>query len=277
MSIDANGNDLDAVSVPVTGFVAVQLSGTAVYVTPEDGAKTPFVIPTGYKKIGLFTEKGAPQDDSKSDDDIELWQTGYKIRGDVKSRTLEVITAELNDTVRTLTEGVAPDANGMIVIDQGNQAQFPLIEYVKYKNGMSRRRNGLARISSVSVDQQTRGDVAGNDITFEWVRNDEIGGFYREWIIDPSVTNVKSLAIKATDGTAAPTTVKVGSTLALKAVATMADASTADVCATWASSDATNATVTGGTVTGVATGSVTITASYAGISASLSVTVSAAA
>ena len=116
MSIDANGNDLDAVSVPVTGFVAVQLSGTAVYVTPEDGAKTPFVIPTGYKKIGLLTDKGAPQDDSKSDDDIELWQTGYKIRGDVKSRTLEVVTAELNDTVRTLTEGVAPDANGMPAI-----------------------------------------------------------------------------------------------------------------------------------------------------------------
>ena len=276
MSIDANGNDLDAVSVPVTGFVAVQLSGTAVYVTPEDGAKTPFVIPTGYKKVGLLTEKGAPQDDSKSDDDIELWQTGYKLRGDVTSRTLEVTTAELNDTVRELTNGVAPDENGMIVVDQGNDNQFPLLEYIKYKNGMSLRRNGPARISTVKPAQQSRGDVAGYDITFEWIRTDELGGFYREWVVNPSVKNVISLAIKAADGTAAPTTVKVGSAIALEAVAKMADASTADVSATWASSDATKATVSGGTVTGVAAGSVTITASYAGVSASLAVTVSAA-
>jgi hypothetical protein len=276
MSADANGNDLSSVAVPVTGFIAVQMSGTPAYVESAAGGLTPLVLPTGYKKVGLLTDDGAPQDDSDSDDDIELWQKGYKLRGDVTSRTLEITTAELNDTVRELINGVEPDANGMITVDQGNENQFPLFEYVKYKNGMSLRRNGLAQISTVKPAQQTRGDVAGYDITFEWISDETVGGFYREWVVNPTSSAVTSLDIKAADGTAAATTVKVGATAALKAVATMADGSTADVSATWASSDATKATVSGGTVTGVAAGTATVTASYAGVSASLSVTVAGA-
>jgi uncharacterized protein YjdB len=276
MSADANGNDLSSVAVPVTGFIAVQMSGTPAYVESAAGGLTPLVLPTGYKKVGLLTDDGAPQDDSDSDDDIELWQKGYKLRGDVTSRTLEITTAELNDTVRELINGVEPDANGMITVDQGNENQFPLFEYVKYKNGMSLRRNGLAQISTVKPAQQTRGDVAGYDITFEWISDETVGGFYREWVVNPSTSSVSSLAIKATDGSAAPSSVAVGSTVALKAVATLTDSTTIDVSATWASSDATKATVSDGTVTGVAAGTATITASYAGVSASLSITVAEA-
>ena len=276
MSADANGNDLSSVAVPVTGFIAVQMSGTPAYVESAAGGLTPLVLPTGYKKVGLLTDDGAPQDDSDSDDDIELWQKGYKLRGDVTSRTLEITTAELNDTVRELINGVEPDANGMITVDQGNENQFPLFEYVKYKNGMSLRRNGLAQISTVKPAQQSRGDVAGYDITFEWISDETVGGFYREWVVNPSTSSVSSLAIKATDGSAAPSSVAVGSTVALKAVATLTDSTTIDVSATWASSDATKATVSDGTVTGVAAGTATITASYAGVSASLSITVAEA-
>ena len=276
MSADANGNDLSSVAVPVTGFIAVQMSGTPAYVESAAGGLTPLVLPTGYKKVGLLTDDGAPQDDSDSDDDIELWQKGYKLRGDVTSRTLEITTAELNDTVRELINGVEPDANGMTTVDQGNENQFPLFEYVKYKNGMSLRRNGLAQISTVKPAQQSRGDVAGYDITFEWISDETVGGFYREWVVNPSTSSVSSLAIKATDGSAAPSSVAVGSTVALKAVATLTDSTTIDVSATWASSDATKATVSDGTVTGVAAGTATITASYAGVSASLSITVAEA-
>jgi hypothetical protein len=276
MSADTNGNDLSLVAVPITGFIAVQMSGTPAYVESAAGGLTPLVLPTGYKKVGLLTDDGAPQDDSDSDDDIELWQKGYKLRGNVTSRTLEITTAELNDTVRELTNGVAPDANGMTVVDQGNENQFPLFEYVKYKNGMSLRRNGLAQISTVKPAQQTRGDVAGYDITFEWISDETVGGFYREWVVNPTSSAVSSLAIAASDGSSAPTSVAVGSTVALKAVATLADSTTTDVSATWASSDAAKATVADGTVTGVSAGTATITASYAGVSASLSITVTGA-
>ena len=186
MAADANGNDLSRVAVPVGGFIAAQLSGIRAYVELEEGGITPLVLPEGYVKVGLLTDDGAPQDDLDSDDDIELWQKGYKLRGDVTTRTLEIVTAELNDTVRELTNGTAPDANGMIVVDQGNQNQFPLFEYVAYKNGASLRRNGLAQISTVAPAQQSRGEVAGYDITFDWISDDTIGGFYREWVVDPN-------------------------------------------------------------------------------------------
>lgn len=276
MSADTNGNDLSLVAVPITGFIAVQMSGTPAYVESAAGGLTPLVLPTGYKKVGLLTDDGAPQDDSDSDDDIELWQKGYKLRGDVTSRTLEITTAELNDTVRELINGVEPDANGMITVDQGNENQFPLFEYVKYKNGMSLRRNGLAQISTVKPAQQSRGDVAGYDITFEWISDETVGGFYREWVVNPTSSSISSLAIASSDGSSAPASVAVGSTLALKAVATLADSTTIDVTATWGSSDATKATVADGTVTGVSAGTATITASYAGVSASLSITVAGA-
>jgi hypothetical protein len=276
MSADTNGNDLSLVSVPVTGFIAVQMSGTPSYIASAAGGLTPLVLPSGYKKVGLLTDDGAPQDDSDSDDDIELWQKGYKLRGDVTSRTLEITTAELNDTVRELINGVAPDSNGMITVDQGNENQFPLFEYVKYKNGMSLRRNGLAQISTVAPAQQTRGDVAGYDITFEWISDETVGGFYREWVVNPSTSSVSSLKIEASDGSSAATSVSVGSTVELKAVATLTDNTTIDVSATWASSDVAVATVSDGTLTGVAVGTATITASYAGVSATLSITVAEA-
>ena len=56
---------------------------------------------------------------------------------------------------------------------------------LKYKNGMSLRRNGMGRIQTVEPDQNTRGENNGNAVTFDWLRNDEWGGFYREWLIDP--------------------------------------------------------------------------------------------
>lgn len=63
--------------------------------------------------------------------------------------------------------------------------------------------------------------------------------------------------------------VAVGSTLAVTATATRSDGSTPDVTsdASWSSSDTSIATVDGGTVTGVAAGTVTITAEYDGQSA----------
>ena len=85
----------------------------------------------------------------------------------------------------------------------------------------------------------------------------------------------RPLAILASDGTAAPTSVAVGKTIALKAVATTSDNTTKDVTATWSSSAAAKATVDAGTVTGVATGTSTITATYGSVSATLSVTVTA--
>jgi hypothetical protein len=180
MTADAEGFDLSAVPVPITGFIAAQLDGEPVYLEPEELGTTPLQLPEGYKKLGLFSSDGGPQDASDKDDDSEFFQDGYKLPG-ASTRTLQVTLSELNDTVENLITGKTPDEHGVIVVDDDNSAVFPIFEVLKYKNGDERRRNGLARISTVEPDQNERGTANGNSVTFEWVRKEDWGGFYREW------------------------------------------------------------------------------------------------
>lgn len=184
MTADAEGNDLSKVLVPITGFLAVQLTGEPTFVEAAEGAANPLVLPEGYVKVGLFKQDGGPQDGGDKEDDIEFFQDGYKLGG-AKTRTLQVTLAEFNQIVRQLITGKTPDGNGMIVVDGDNDATFPMFECLKYKNGMTLRRNGMGRIQTVEPDQNTRGENNGNAVTFDWLRNDEWGGFYREWLIDP--------------------------------------------------------------------------------------------
>lgn len=107
MTADAEGNDLEKVFIPVTGFLAVQLTGEPTWVDPTEGSATPLVLPEGYVKVGLFKQDGGPQDGGDKEDDLEFFQEGYKLGGS-KSRTLQVTLAEFNDIVRQLTTGKTP-------------------------------------------------------------------------------------------------------------------------------------------------------------------------
>lgn len=262
MTADVEGNDLTKVFVPITGFLAVQLTGEAKWVEPAAGAATPLVLPEGYVKVGLFKQDGGPQDGGDKEDDIEFFQEGYKLGGS-KSRTLQVTLAEFNDVVRQLTTGKTPDANGMITVDGDNDSTFPMFEVLKGKNGMSLRRNGLGRIQTVEPDQSTRGEAGGNAVTFDWIRNDEWGGFYREWLIDPNAPKtLTSVTVTSETGGTLPTNLKAGATLKLGAKATYTDgtSSMATSQATFTSLDTAIATVNGNTLTLIKEGTAKVTA-----------------
>ena len=74
MTADAEGNDLEKVFIPVTGFLAVQLTGEPTWVDPTEGSATPLVLPEGYVKVGLFKQDGGPQDGGDKEDDLEFFQ-----------------------------------------------------------------------------------------------------------------------------------------------------------------------------------------------------------
>jgi outer membrane protein assembly factor BamB len=99
-----------------------------------------------------------------------------------------------------------------------------------------------------------------------------IGGFtYAPVTVTASAGTVESLAVRP-----APVTVGIGKSTQLVATATYSDGTLADVTAqaNWASSDTSKATVSNvGLLTGVAAGSATISAEYAGFSGSTVVTV----
>ncbi|QYF98908.1 hypothetical protein [Microbacterium sp. PAMC21962] len=186
MTADAEGNDLGAVGVPITGFAAVQLTGGPSFVSSAAGAATPLVLPAGYQKVGLFKVDGGPQDGGDAGDKIEFFQQGYKLSGDDQP-TVQINLAQFDALVRKLLTGQTPDANGMVTIKALTpDTVFPLFVATKFKNGWSRRRNGLARISAVEIDKETRGEVNGRNTTFEWIDDQTVGGFYREWLVPPA-------------------------------------------------------------------------------------------
>jgi hypothetical protein len=192
MSADAEGNDIGAVGVPITGFAAVQLTGAPTYLTPEAGGTLPITAPNGYVKVGLFKVDGGPQEGGEAGDAIEFFQQGYKLAGDDQP-TIQINLAQFDATVRRLITGKTPDANGMTIITGLTPDNvFPLLVVTKYKNKAVRVRNGLARISAVETDQETRGEVNGRAVTFEWIYDETVGGFYREWFIAPTAATAKT-------------------------------------------------------------------------------------
>ena len=192
MAQDNEGNDLGAVGVPITGFAAVQLTGGPTYLSSAEGGTIPIVVPAGYEKVGLFKVDGGPQEGGDAGDAIEFFQSGYKIAGDDQP-TIQINLAQFDSRVRRLITGKNPDANGMITITGLTpDTVFPLLVVTKYKNKATRVRNGLARISAVEKDQETRGEVDGRAVTFEWVYDETVGGFYREWLIMPASVGAKT-------------------------------------------------------------------------------------
>lgn len=202
MAADAHGNDLSKVGIPVTGTVAVQLDGDPKFLTSEEGKKVPLVLPQGYIPIGLVSEDGGPEESSDGGDAIKFWQDGYTLSG---ADTLQVAvkSAEMNAIVRRLTTGLKPDANGCIKIASAHSNnKYPLFVGIEYKNGMQRRMNGMASIDSVEVDQSSRGEVTGRNITFTWEREPAIGNaYYLEWWINADGTPMTEGTAPATGGT----------------------------------------------------------------------------
>jgi hypothetical protein len=171
MTADSMGNDLDAVSVPVTGIVAYAPLDAGNVIAKSALGANPLVMPSGMKKLGLVKQDGAPAETRDSGDAIEFWQKGYSIPGE-GTRSVKVTLAEDNAAVMALTEGKTPDANGVIEVASGIPGnRFILFEEIRYRGGRARRREGVATITAIEPGQQTRGETPGVAVTFMWAED----------------------------------------------------------------------------------------------------------
>ena len=184
---DSNGNDILAVGVPITGFLAVAPAGTPLP-TPVEGADPAFVLPAAFRKAGLIKEDGGFEWTLEADGDpITFWQEGYSIPSGLANATLATTLAQYDSLVRELAYGKAPDANGYLTIDAGGHA----VEHVVwteeiFKNGAIRRRVAECSVKTAKVDKSERGSVNGTALEFGAKRhpslnNEHIG----EWWIAP--------------------------------------------------------------------------------------------
>lgn len=190
MAADANGNDITAVAVPVTGNLGVAPFGTT-FPTPVEGAAADLVLDPSFKKLGLVKTDGGPQWAwAANGDPITFWQSGYSIPTGLADVTLTVSLAQTDETVRSIIYGKTADANGYITVDGGgNATQYVLFTEEIFKNGVIRRRVAPnAQVTSVTEDQSTQGDVLGYQVVFTIDRSDLVDGeHFGEWLIPVTV------------------------------------------------------------------------------------------
>ena len=256
--------DLNSVGVPVTGIAAFCLAVTAENVIKDTDLGGPsLALPAGYLRLGLYKEDGGVEEGRDDEDATSFFQEGEKLAG-ASTQTVSVGLAEDNVNVNRLIDGKEPDENGVVYVDSSlPDAKFILFIATRYKNGFELRRNGVARIQSVEVDQEERGSVKAKKVTFEWVPDALFNNApYKKWLGVPGGITVQL--------DQQPASVAVSKTIVLHATVTPSNGQTI----VWTSSDPLTAKVENGTVTGVkAGGPVTITASVGKQKATCKVTV----
>ena len=189
MTADSSGNDLSAVGVPLTGLAAIAPVDAANVIKDEDMGRTPLALVEAYVKLGLYKQDGGPQEARDDEDAIEFFQVGYKIAGD-GTLTIQINLAEDNEAVNKLIDGKEPNEQGVVYVDSNlPDALWILFVATRFKNGNELRRNGVARVQAVEVDQEERGSVRGKSVTLEWVPDDLFNGApYKKWLGKPAVT-----------------------------------------------------------------------------------------
>lgn len=199
MAMDAAGNDLSAVGIPITGFLAVCFDVTQENVMADEkfAAATLELDTEKWHYAGLFKDDGGIEPGSEAEDAIEFFQQGYQLNG-LRTDTIKVGLAEDNETVRRLVKGQEPNANGVIYVDSSNPDQtFLALSMTQFKNGTQERRHGLARVSEIEIDKEERGSVRAKTVTIQWVPSPLFNGSpYKEWFGTPgSVSTVARSAL----------------------------------------------------------------------------------
>lgn len=187
MTADSSGNDILAVGVPVTGFIGIAPYGTTIP-TPSQGASESLVLDAAFKKLGLLKTDGGPQFAYAADGDpIEFWQDSYSIPTGLANVTLTVSIAEaLNTNVRELIAGATVDSNGYLEYDGGGHAtKYVVFTEEIFKNGAIRRRVcPNVQVQGVTEDQSNRGQVNGQQLVFEILRDAAVNGnHFGEWVL----------------------------------------------------------------------------------------------
>lgn len=209
--VDAFGNDISAVGIPVTGFLGFAPAGTA-FPTPIEGGSPTLTLDPAYEKAGLLTEDGGFEWTLEPDgDQTKFFQEGYQIPSGLSNPTLVVKLAQYDRLVRKLAWGKTPDENGFLTIDAGGHIT-DLVAFSEeiFKNGVIRRRVAEVTVTKAKVDKSERGAVNGTELTLAVKRSPLLGNEHvGEWLIPPASAVAPTLTSALPSGQAAGQSVTI--------------------------------------------------------------------
>lgn len=181
MAADAKGNDINQVTVPITGAIMLAPYDTKNVITEDAIAKTVKdpKIPDAYVAVGLIESGGGPHDQRNGGTDTTFYQQGYSLTG-LATLTTQFTVAENNEMVRRMTLG-APDSNGIYHVQDIMQGdRWMAYTEEAYKGGRVRRRAGVVQLTANSPAASTSGSVTGQQLTITWQQDDAYQG--SKWI-----------------------------------------------------------------------------------------------
>lgn len=188
MSVDAAGNNIEAVGIPLTGFLAYAPE-SATIPDPVLGAAADLVLDPEFRKVGLLKEDGGFEWNEEPDGDpIAFWQDGYSVPTGLAKVSLKFTTAEESPITRVLRTGKTPDENGYLTVDGGgNSKRYVFFSEEIFRNGAIRRRAAIGRVKTAKLQKSERGSVQGIEFEIEIQRSPSFGNeHYGEWVINPA-------------------------------------------------------------------------------------------
>lgn len=188
MAVDENGNNIEAVGVPITGFLAYA-PATATIPAPAEGGMEELALGEDFRKVGLLKDDGGFEWTEEPDGDaIEFWQEGYSIPSGAANVTLAFTTAENTPITRALRTGKTADENGYLTVDGGgNSKQYVFFSEEVYRNGAIRRRVAYGRVRTAKLQKSERGTPQGIEFVIDINRHVAFNReHYGEWVINPA-------------------------------------------------------------------------------------------
>lgn len=214
MAADEQGNDVNLVGIPISGAIALAPAGTAGP-TKVEGKDVEYVLPAGFRRVGLVTQDGGPEFTEERDGDpIQFWQDGYSIPTGLSNCTVTFTAAETSALVQELHAGKAPDENGYVEINAGGHAnRYVLWLEEIFRNGMIRRRIAYSvTVESFQQVKSERGTVMGYAITLRIGVSPLLNNnHYGQWVIDP-----EGLAATPVITSLTPTSAATGATVTIE-------------------------------------------------------------
>ena len=172
MTADTRGRTVDEALIYVTGYFGIAPVDAANVIPEADLGSATLEVPESFRYVGLRTADGGPEQSREAGEAIEFLEDGFSINAD-GSITVTMTLAQFNATTREILHGQAPDANGVIKVqDATPNNRFIALGESVYKSGAIKRDHGVIAVTEVSLGKDERGSVNGIPVTFRYQRSE---------------------------------------------------------------------------------------------------------